>query len=234
MMTDIFSSFDMNNFNLFSMTSNIWIFAILPLIIFQNTLWVMPSRSIAIILMLKMFMASQIMRNTGKNISGFMMMMVSMFLLLIFVNLMGLFPYVFSLSSQLSFALCYGLPLWLSLIISSIFYSFHGTVSHFLPSGAPSVLNPFLILVETVSINVRPITLSIRLVANMTAGHIILGLIASYLSVGFFTYSLPILLMMIFIQIFYFMFEMAICLIQAYIFSLLVGLYSDDHPMFLI
>nr|YP_009773406.1 ATP synthase F0 subunit 6 [Dendrochiton gothicus]QIZ12622.1 ATP synthase F0 subunit 6 [Dendrochiton gothicus] len=230
MMMDIFSSFDDNNFTLFSFSYLIWIFGVLPVVMLQNVFWCSNSRLSGLMLSPKNFMASQVMRTFGKNISGFMNMVISIFLLLIMVNLLGLSPYVFSLSSHLSFAFCFGFPFWLSLIFSGSFYNVSEVISHLLPSGAPSVLNPFLVLVETVSIGVRPITLSVRLAANMSAGHIILGLIGSYLSVGFFTYSTIILVLLLCVQVFYFLFEIGVGLIQAYIFSLLVSLYSDDHP----
>nr|YP_009131219.1 ATP synthase F0 subunit 6 [Nuttallina californica]AIA77068.1 ATP synthase F0 subunit 6 [Nuttallina californica] len=231
MMSDIFSNFDPNNFTILSLSSLIWVIALFPLILLQNMTWSMINQKLMISLVLINFMSSQIKRNIGKNISGFIMSMVSIFLLLILVNLMGMVPYVFSLSSHLSFAFIFGLPIWASLIISASTYKLSSVIAHLLPTGAPAVLNPFLVLVETVSISVRPITLSVRLVANMSAGHIILILIASYLSSGIFTFSLIVVLLMILIQIFYFMFEMAICGIQAYIFTLLSGLYSDEHPM---
>nr|NP_008176.1 ATP synthase F0 subunit 6 [Katharina tunicata]AAC48363.1 ATPase subunit 6 [Katharina tunicata] len=229
MMMDIFSSFDDNNFTLFSFSYLIWVLGLAPVLISQNMFWFSKSRFYSMILFPKNFMGGQVMRATGKNISGFINMVISIFLLLILVNLSGLLPYVFSLSSHLSFAFCFGLPFWLSLIFSGDLYVSE-VVSHLLPSGAPGILNPFLVLVETVSISVRPITLSVRLAANMSAGHIILGLIGSYLSVGLFCYPILVLGLLLFVQVFYFLFEIGVSLIQAYIFSLLVSLYSDDHP----
>nr|YP_009773432.1 ATP synthase F0 subunit 6 [Acanthochitona avicula]QIZ12674.1 ATP synthase F0 subunit 6 [Acanthochitona avicula] len=230
MMMDIFSSFDDQNFTFLSMAPLIWIFGVVPVLLVQSSYWVSVSRFGNLIFLLKSFMYGQVGRTLGGRVSGFSIMVVSIFMFLILVNLLGLFPYVFSLSSHLSFAFCFGLPFWFSLILSGFFFNFYDVVGHFLPSGAPAVLNPFLVLVESVSIMVRPITLSVRLSANMSAGHIILGLLGSYLSSGIFTYSWSILLILVFIQVFYFVFEVGISLIQAYIFSLLISLYSEDHP----
>ena len=82
--------------------------------------------------------------------------------------------------------------------------------------GAPSFLNPFLILIEIVRIRVRPITLSVRLVANIAAGHIVLSLIGSYF-VSLIFLSTMTATFLAFIQLFYTIFEFAICMIQAYI-----------------
>lgn len=110
-----------------------------------------------------------------------------------------------------------------------MFYNLGSFLAVLLPVGAPALLNPFLILVERVRLSVRPITLSVRLAANMGAGHIVLCLLGSYISAGFFVYSLPVLSIMIGIGVFYFLFEVGICLIQSYIFFLLLNLYGDEH-----
>lgn len=99
-----------------------------------------------------------------------------------------------------------------------------------LPAGAPAVINPFLILVETVRICVRPITLSVRLAANIGAGHIVIGLIGTYLRSAYFGFfGLFGFFVLIGVQIFYFFFEFGVGFIQRYIFVLLINLYADEH-----
>jgi F-type H+-transporting ATPase subunit a len=95
------------------------------------------------------------------------------------------------------------------------------------PSGAPGALMPFLILIETISILIRPITLTVRLVANISAGHIILALLANVLSssLGIFSWSACVAII-----IFYYLFEIFVSFIQAYIFTLLIRLYITEHP----
>jgi len=99
-----------------------------------------------------------------------------------------------------------------------------------LPIGAPAALNPFLVIIETVSIMVRPITLSVRLTANIRAGHIVLTLIGNYLTTSFFISGIFSIALLLRIQVFYTIFEFGIGIIQAYIFCLLITLYSDEHP----
>nr|YP_010952638.1 ATP synthase F0 subunit 6 [Acanthopleura vaillantii]WMQ53045.1 ATP synthase F0 subunit 6 [Acanthopleura vaillantii] len=230
MLLDIFSSFDEQNFTLFSKIPLIWLMGSLPLYYIQSTFWISFSRWYALVIKLKSFMITQASRTKGSDIGGFNNIIISIFLMLVISNLLGLSPYVFSTTSHLVFSFVFGLPLWLTLVLSGLFFNPKAMISHFLPSGAPSALNPFLVLVETVSINVRPITLSIRLTANMSAGHIILGLIGAYLSTGIFFYSSVIIFILTLVEIFYFIFEVGVSMIQAYIFSLLITLYSDDHP----
>jgi len=180
--------------------------------------------------MFKETVTSQIFRSFGFNMGGFINIVTGLFLFLIFINLSGLIPYVFSTTRHLAVSLSLGLPLWLSLIISAIFFNPRSVVAGLLPMGAPAPLNPFLVIIETVRILVRPITLSVRLTANMRAGHIVLTLVGNYLTARFFISSIFSILLLISIQVLYTIFEFGISLIQAYIFCLLITLYSDEHP----
>nr|QVX31164.1 ATP synthase F0 subunit 6 [Drieschia cf. elegans BG-2021] len=231
MMADIFSSFDPATCFSYSTISPsvFWLMSFLGLTLLQSSLWVINSRYIWIPTFPIEVMNSQASRTFSLHLKGFPSILVSLFLMLITLNLMGLLPYVFSSSSHLLLTLSLGLPLWLSLIISAMFHAPKSFVAHFLPSGAPDWLNPFLVLTETISISVRFITLSFRLAANMSAGHILLSLMGIAASSALFN-SYFSSISLIFIQLGYMMFEMGICLIQAYIFCLLLSLYSDDHP----
>nr|ARI50062.1 ATP synthase F0 subunit 6 [Steromphala umbilicaris] len=230
MLVDIFSSFDDHNFVFMSFYMLMWLCTLTVIVLFNMNYWVPPSRWSFFLSTPKSIIMSQLTRSFGVKLGGFINVVSSLFLLLILLNLMGLIPYVFGVTTHLAVSLSLGLPLWLSLIISGAVHSPSSAAASLLPGGAPAALNPFLVLVETVSLCVRPITLSIRLVANMSAGHIVLGLLGTYLSSGLFIYPTMAVAALIFIQTFYFMFEIGVALIQAYIFSLLVTLYSDDHP----
>lgn len=157
-------------------------------------------------------------------------MLRRLFFFLIILNLIGLVPYVFSLTRHLVFAFSLGFCLWLVLIISGVAFNPSSVVARLLPIGAPSALNPFLVLIETVRILVRSITLSVRLIANISAGHIVLTLVGNYLRIILFLERALSLSLLVRIQVFYTIFEFAIRLIQAYIFCLLLTLYSDEHP----
>jgi len=96
-------------------------------------------------------------------------------------------------------------------------------VAHLTPSGAPVAVAPLLVLIETISVLIRPLTLTVRLIANIRAGHIVLSLVANCLTA---ISSLRMLLL----NTGYRMFEVFVCIIQAYIFSLLIKLYGSEHP----
>nr|QFG38877.1 ATP synthase F0 subunit 6 [Taron dubius] len=230
MLVDIFSSFDDNNQVFMSLYILMWIFSLATVFIFSSTYWIMSPRWMSIMSTFKDTASSQVFRSFGFKMGGFINIITGLFLFLILMNLSGLIPYVFSPTSHLAVSLSLGLPLWLSLIISAIFFSPSSVVAGLLPMGAPSALNPFLVIIETVSIMVRPITLSVRLTANMSAGHIVLTLIGSYLTASLFLSSLFSMLLLLSIQVLYTIFEFGIGLIQGYIFCLLITLYSDEHP----
>nr|YP_009503333.1 ATP synthase F0 subunit 6 [Typhlosyrinx sp. MNHN IM 2013-18371]AXA45425.1 ATP synthase F0 subunit 6 [Typhlosyrinx sp. MNHN IM 2013-18371] len=230
MLVDIFSSFDDNNQTFMSFYMLTWIFSLLMITFFSCYYWIMSPKWNSIIKIFKDTASSQIFRSHGLMMGGFMQLVSGLFLFLILMNLSGLIPYVFSATSHLVVSFSIALPMWFSLIISALLFNPKSVVAGLLPMGAPAPLNPFLVIIETVSIIVRPITLSVRLTANMSAGHIVLTLIGNYLTASLFLSSIIGMMAFIMIQIFYTIFEFGISMIQAYIFSLLLTLYSDEHP----
>nr|UAA82790.1 ATP synthase F0 subunit 6 [Tarebia granifera] len=230
MLVDIFSSFDDHNQVFLSMYGLIWIFSVSIVVLFGTSFWVKNPQWTEVVFIFKDTISTQVLRSFGVNLGGFMGLVSGLFLLLIFMNLAGLIPYVFSSTSHLAVSFSLGFPLWLSLIISGAIYMPSSVAAALLPMGAPAVLNPFLILIETVSIFVRPITLSVRLMANMSAGHIVLTLIGNYLTTSIFSFPSFSMFMLLGLQVFYTIFEFGISMIQAYIFCLLITLYSDEHP----
>nr|NP_009245.1 ATP synthase F0 subunit 6 [Platynereis dumerilii]AAF02681.1 ATP synthase subunit 6 [Platynereis dumerilii] len=231
MMLDIFSSFDpgINIINNYMSPLAFWIITSSSIILYSTALWTTPNSFFTSMGALLSTMNDQGNQTHGKHIKGFNSFIVALFIIIINMNLMGLLPAVFSYSSHLLFTLSFGLPLWLALIMSAIVFNPYSWVAGLLPGGAPHWLNPFLVIIETISISVRPLTLSFRLAANMSAGHIVLTLIGTYCAASAFS-SIVGLFVLISIQMGYIMFEMGICIIQSYIFCLLLSLYSDDHP----
>ena len=99
------------------------------------------------------------------------------------------------------------------IVMRNFFYDTYGFFLHFIPFSCPLPLSVFLFLIEVISLLIRPLTLALRLGANITSGHIILGM----------TMSTVIL------TPFFYFFEIFVCLIQAYIFVTLVCVYRREH-----
>lgn len=233
MIVDIFSSFDPFINRSFSLLSYLfWLCLITPAIIIFQPFWSSSSSLIFVKSFSLEVLYEQSNRTSSTFIKGFSSIIAPLFLFLILSNLLGIIPYVFRASRHLIFTLSFGLPLWMGLIASGFSYDFKTATASLLPSGAPDWLNPFLVLIETVRALVRPLTLSFRLAANITAGHVVLGLIGSFLTSSALTSLGRISSIGAFVvQVGYVSFEIGICLIQAYIFCLLLTLYSDDHPL---
>lgn len=233
MCLDVFSNFDVYEFNYIFYNKelfNICVFLI-PVIVYSVMgikVWNLGLNTRFIISILISIIKDQCNRTHSYFLKGYSNVIVALFLTLVRINLIGLISFSFSTSSHLLFTLIIGLPLWISIVISRFVFKRKSFIAHLLPDGAPLWLNPFLVLIESVRIIVRPITLSFRLAANITAGHVVLCLITGYLCIFMNKLNMMHLILLI-ISRFYILFEVAICVIQGYIFCLLLSLYTDDH-----
>jgi len=229
MIIDIFSAFDPFSFISINKLTSVLLISNLTLVLaIQLVFWLLPSRISVSIFIIKIIIHEQITRTYTIQLKGSGSIITPIFSSIILINLLGLIPYTFRLSSHLIFTLSLGLPIWISFIISTFVKAPKASFAHLLPDGAPDWLNPFLILIETTRIIVRPLTLSFRLAANIRAGHIVLRLINIYCAAAVFNALFPSLILFS-VSIGYILFEVAICLIQAYIFCLLLTLYTNDH-----
>lgn len=154
----------------------------------------------------------------------------SLFLFLLLANIIGLVPYSFTITSHLITTFSIAIMTFLGVMI--ICFNMHGVhfFSLFLPPGASLALSFLLVPIEIVSFIFRPISLSVRLFANMMAGHTLLKVIAGFawsmLSVGGWlavAHILPLLVLVILMGL-----ELAVAFIQAYVFTILTCIYLND------
>lgn len=110
---------------------------------------------------------------------GLAFIFVSLFILIVYSNFLGLFPYIFTSTRHLSIAVRIALPLWLGYIIYSTLNNINFFLSHLVPRGTPYVLMPFIVIIELIRRVIRPLTLSVRLAANIVAGHLLIVLVRS-------------------------------------------------------
>lgn len=138
------------------------------------------------------------------------------------MNVQGLLPYVFTSTSHLRIRLSLGLRFWLSYMIAGGL-SLNSMFAHLVPLGCPVILIPFIVVIERIRLVIRPLTLSIRLTANMIAGHIIMALI----SMGSINRG-TVLLSSIASEVLVTMLEIGVAVIQPYVFFILLSLYSQE------
>nr|CCI69476.1 ATP synthase F0 subunit 6 [Metacrangonyx sp. 3 ssp. 1 MDMBR-2012] len=149
---------------------------------------------------------------------------LSLFMFILLNNSMSLFPYIFCASSHMSFTLSLSLLGWLSLMLFGWLNNYNNLLIHLIPQGTPGFLMAFMVLVETISNIIRPITLSVRLCANMIAGHLLITLLSSALVKG----SLLSFSVLILGELSLMILEVAVAFIQAYVFSMLFTLYTAE------
>nr|WQF69091.1 ATP synthase F0 subunit 6 [Amblyomma auricularium] len=219
MMNNLFSIFDPSTSSIFSMN---WMTMSLWMLIMPFSFWVSNSLFLISwkILLKKIF--QEIKNNLSFKKHKNVVYLMSLFCILMFSNFLGLMPYVFTPSSHLVFTMFYAFPLWISLMIFSIFNKFNKTMSHLVPLGSPILLSFFMVFIETVSNLIRPITLSIRLTANMISGHLLIHLLSSMMSTPSFFFLMFIVMVVLLIL------ETAVALIQSFVFMTLVSLYINE------
>nr|UZT27003.1 ATP synthase F0 subunit 6 [Xylosandrus sp.] len=221
MMANLFSSFDPSSFPSFYLN---WTSSMMILLI-PSMFWFIPSRwnYLWILLISTMHKEFKILIKSPMN-KGSTLLFTSLFTFIMMNNLMGLFPYIFTSSSHMSFTLALSLPLWLSFMLFGWMNNTTHMFAHLVPQDAPSILLPFLVIIETTSNIIRPGTLAIRLTANMIAGHLLLTLLGNSGS----SISSSLLTILITAQILLLTLESAVAIIQAYVFSILMTLYSSE------
>nr|AVJ52339.1 ATP synthase F0 subunit 6 [Sphaerocoris annulus] len=221
MMTNLFSTFDPATSLNMSMN---WISTFIGLMMLPMSFWLLPNRINIILQMIMKKLHEEFKMLLGNKNKGMTMMMITMFLFILFNNAMGLLPYVFTSSSHLVFTMTLALPLWLSIMLFGWINNTNHMFTHLVPMGTPSVLMPFMVLIETISNLIRPGSLAVRLTANMIAGHLLMSLLGNN-SVNVNNIMLPLIMM---IQMLLMIFETAVAIIQAYVFSVLSTLYASE------
>nr|QOL11708.1 ATP synthase F0 subunit 6 [Rhodeus ocellatus]QOQ84841.1 ATP synthase F0 subunit 6 [Acheilognathus chankaensis]BBC54786.1 ATPase subunit-6 [Acheilognathus chankaensis] len=156
------------------------------------------------------------------------LLLTSLMIFLITTNMLGLLPYTFTPTTQLSLNMGLAVPLWLATVIIGMRNQPTVALGHLLPEGTPIPLIPVLIIIETISLFIRPLALGVRLTANLTAGHLLIQLIATAVfvllpmmpAVAILTATVLFLLTLL---------EVAVAMIQAYVFVLLLSLYLQEN-----
>nr|QDS03123.1 ATP synthase F0 subunit 6 [Dryolimnas cuvieri aldabranus] len=170
----------------------------------------------------------QLMIPLNKKSHKWALILSSLMMFLLTINLLGLLPYTFTPTTQLSMNMALAFPLWLATLLTGLRNQPSFSLGHLLPEGTPTPLIPALIMIETTSLLIRPLALGVRLTANLTAGHLLIQLISTAAitllpimpTVSILTTSILLLLTLL---------EVAVAMIQAYVFVLLLSLYLQEN-----
>nr|AYN60799.1 ATP synthase subunit 6 [Limenitis moltrechti] len=223
MMNNLFSIFDPST-NIFNLSIN-WMSTFIGLLFIPYSFWLIPNRHFIFWNFFSYKLHEEFKTLLGKNsYSGSTFIFISLFFFILFNNFLGLFPYIFTSTSHLNMSLSLALTLWLSFMIYGWINNTQHMFIHMIPQGTPTILMPFMVLIETISNIIRPGTLAIRLTANMIAGHLLLTLLSNTGT----NMSNYLLIILIIIQIMLLFLESAVAVIQSYVITILSTLYSSE------
>ena len=154
----------------------------------------------------------------------------ALFFFVLMGNLLGLLPYSFTYTSHI--AVTFGLAFMVIVVVTAVAIAIHGFkfFTYFMPEGAPKVLAPLIIPIEIISYLSRPVSLSIRLFANMVAGHVMFEVFATFAvllagagAIGTVAGIVPMALNVVLVG-----FELLVAALQAYVFAVLTCIYLHD------
>jgi F-type H+-transporting ATPase subunit a len=181
------------------------------------------------------FVADTVRNASGPEGMAFFPLVFSLFMFILFANVLGLIPvYGFTVTSHLIITVAMALLVFLTVIIVGFWKHGLHFLKLFVPSGVPGYMMPFIVPIEVLSFFTRPVSHSIRLFANMLAGHITLQVFAGFITmlgalgiIGWFGAVLPLALTVALVAL-----ELLVAVLQAYVFAILTCIYLNDalHP----
>jgi F-type H+-transporting ATPase subunit a len=188
---------------------------------------VYPYRWQSFIELIYKFVQSLIKEQIGSKGQRYFPLIFFVFILILSLNLIGLLPFSFTVTAQIAITFSLALSFFIGLIVIGFKEQGISFLKIFVPSGIPNWLLPLLVLIEIMSFFLRPLSLSIRLFANMLAGHVLLHIIAGAVIVALTKNILIAFVPWLFIIVFLIL-EIGIAFLQAYVFSILLCIYLHD------
>lgn len=193
-----------------------------------------PNRAQVLSEMMYEFVAGMVRQSAGTEGMKFFPFVFSLFMFVLVANLLGMFPYFFTVTSHIIVTFALAMMVMTTVIVYGVMRNGFGFLKLFVPAGVPGYVLPIVVPIEIVSFLSRPISLSVRLFANMLAGHITLKVFAGFIvtlgSLGFlgiFGAVLPLIMTVALIAL-----EFLVSVLQAYVFAVLASMYLNDaiHP----
>tara|TARA_Y100000816_G_scaffold143676_1_gene101860 strand:- start:1347 stop:2081 length:735 start_codon:yes stop_codon:yes gene_type:complete len=185
---------------------------------------IIPGKLQLIAEMFYTFVAKMINDTAGSKAKPYFPFIFSLFMFVLFCNMVGMLPYSFTVTSHIIVTLI--LALFIFIAVTIIGFARHGFryLSIFVPSGVPAVLLPLITVIEIISYLSRPVSLSVRLFANMMAGHTMLKVFGGFvISLGLLGGWLPLSFSVALTGL-----EILVAFLQAYVFAILTCIYLND------
>ena len=195
---------------------------------------IVPGRLQAAAEMLYEFIYNMVRDNAGEKAMRFFPFIFTLFMFIFAANLIGLFPYAFTVTSHIVVTFAMAITVFAAVTLTGFYLHGFKFLKLFVPSGVPFVLLPLVVAIEVISYLSRPISHSVRLFANMLAGHITLKVFAGFVltfgamgGVGIAGAILPLAMIVALTGL-----ELLVAALQAYVFAILTCMYLHDamHP----
>jgi F-type H+-transporting ATPase subunit a len=193
-----------------------------------------PGRMQALAEMSYELVATTLQTAAGSEGMKFFPLVFSLFMFILTVNIIGLFPYTFAVTAQIIITVSLALLVFLTVIVYGVRKNGLRFFRLFVPSGAPIYILPLLVPIEVLSFLTRPVSHSLRLFANILAGHITLQVFAGFVTmlaafgfIGWVGAIVPFVMTVVLIAL-----ELLVAFLQAYVFAILTCIYLNDaiHP----
>nr|AET13182.1 ATP synthase F0 subunit 6 [Carybdea xaymacana] len=202
--------------------------ALISFFVLSPSNFIIPRRADIVWLSLFSHWKEVIKDNIGSKGNQFVVPVLSLFILLLCLNLLGFFPYVYTVTAQVVITFSLSFSIVLAVTVLGIINFKQDFFSMWMPMGAPMALAPLLVLIETVSYFSRALSLGLRLAANLSAGHLLMIILGSFTLQLACAKVISLTLIATFISVFVVILEIAVAAIQAYVFCLLTTVYLSD------
>ena len=210
------------NASLFMLISGIFIS--LFLLLGTKDRKIVPGKFQLISEMLYNFISKMISDTAGKKAKRYFSFIFSLFIFVLFCNMVGMLPYSFTVTSHIIVTLAFAMFIFIGVTILGFVIHGFKYLKIFVPSGVPMVLLPIIMIIEIISYLSRPVSLSVRLFANMMAGHTMLKVFGGFvISLGLVAGWLPLTFSVALTGL-----EILVAFLQAYVFAILTCIYLND------
>ncbi len=183
-----------------------------------------PGRMQSVVELSYQFVANMVRDNVGTEGMKYFPFIFTLFVFVLTLNMLGMVPYSFTVTSHI--AVTFALAAFIFIGVTLIGFWKHGAgfLKFFVPSGVPFVMLPLLVVIEVISYLTRPVSLSVRLFANMMAGHTMLKVFGSFVvALGLLGGWAALAFMVAFTGL-----ELLVAFLQAYVFAILTCIYLND------
>ena len=192
--------------------------------------YLVPSRLYSMINILIIQVGELIRSSVGNSGRHYFFMILTLVWILTTINLLGLAPFVFATTSHVIVSIFISVSIWLGVVITGLRNHGVNYLTVWMPAGAPLIIAPLLVVVEAVSFTSRAFSLGLRLAVNITAGHLLLGIIAGFTWTALNQISIISICALIPVTLIctIYLLEVGVAVVQAYVFTLLLCLYLAD------